>query len=277
MAEVKYYKQGAFNWVDLMTTDAQKAMAFYEELFGWQYEEIEGEQGSYYMAYSNGSCVSALFERSADSDSPQASLWNTYISVSNVEQILRQAHQLGADILRPTTQALDFGQFATIKDPQGAVINFWQAQRHIGTEIKKEPNALYWVELMSNQLKESKQFYSQLFPQWKCISHSNSPSETSAEDVSIIFNGEEPEGSMQQMDSTFRHKVPSHWSVFFEVADLTESLTKAKNMGAKIIWGPKQFEKGNMATIIDGVGAPLTLVEVKPQNINSTLDKKENS
>jgi len=48
---------GAPTWVDLYTSDAAKAKAFYSELFGWTVEEGGPEFGGYATFHLDGDCV----------------------------------------------------------------------------------------------------------------------------------------------------------------------------------------------------------------------------
>jgi predicted enzyme related to lactoylglutathione lyase len=47
MGVVERYPNGTFCWVDLGTNDAAGAKAFYEGLFGWEFDDLPtGEQGT---------------------------------------------------------------------------------------------------------------------------------------------------------------------------------------------------------------------------------------
>ena len=52
------YESGTFRWVDLTTTDAEGAKAFYSELFGWEFRNDEIPGGVYTIRH--GDVVAAI-------------------------------------------------------------------------------------------------------------------------------------------------------------------------------------------------------------------------
>ncbi|NER82149.1 MAG: hypothetical protein F6K42_21830, partial [Leptolyngbya sp. SIO1D8] len=63
MAEFTSYEPGTFCWVDLATTDAEKAKKFYGELFGWGATDVLNEEGmTYTMLEKAGKNVCALYQ-----------------------------------------------------------------------------------------------------------------------------------------------------------------------------------------------------------------------
>ena len=73
------HTNGAPCWIDLMTSDAEKAKAFYGELFGWTFETGDQEKyGGYIMAAKDGKSVAGIMQKQED----QAGLpdvWSTYL------------------------------------------------------------------------------------------------------------------------------------------------------------------------------------------------------
>ncbi len=51
------YAPGTFSWVDLATTDAAAAKAFYSGLFGWEMEETDGRGRAAYVNDPDGNVV----------------------------------------------------------------------------------------------------------------------------------------------------------------------------------------------------------------------------
>ena len=52
------YPHGTFSWIDLATTDAEGAKAFYTLLFGWEYVDMPAGEGmTYSMCQIDGSSV----------------------------------------------------------------------------------------------------------------------------------------------------------------------------------------------------------------------------
>ncbi len=63
MGKRERYAPGTFCWVDLATTDAEGAKAFYGELFGWEAEDMParacyelGRKPHFYAVFSGWPC-----------------------------------------------------------------------------------------------------------------------------------------------------------------------------------------------------------------------------
>src|SRR5260370_20680425 len=61
MAETKMFVANAPVWVDLSSTDADKARDYYSELFGWKVEVApDPDAGGYALANLNGKAVAGI-------------------------------------------------------------------------------------------------------------------------------------------------------------------------------------------------------------------------
>src|SRR5262245_35222060 len=92
---------GAFSWVDLSASDAGAAKSFYGGLFGWSFEDLEVEGGTYSMCQLDGSDVCAIIELK---DVPPH--WNNYVTVADAGAATAQARDLGATVIE---DAFDVG------------------------------------------------------------------------------------------------------------------------------------------------------------------------
>jgi len=106
---------GAMTWNELQTRDPAAAAAFYERVFGWQAEVHEG-----YTGFSvDGHNVATVITIGPDwGDAP--SNWNIYFWVADVHDAVARAEALGGAAVVPPTPMGEFGEFALLRDPQGA-------------------------------------------------------------------------------------------------------------------------------------------------------------
>ena len=74
---------GAFSWVELSTTDAEAAKAFYTGLFGWEVDDtpIPGG-GTYTMLRVDGAAVAALYLQMQEGAPPN---WLSYVTVESAD------------------------------------------------------------------------------------------------------------------------------------------------------------------------------------------------
>lgn len=113
------YKQGAFSWAELQTTDVEGAKKFYTELLGWTTEDFPMEEMTYTIVKAGGEGVGGIMALCAQAtDAPPH--WGIYITVDDVDVTARKAHELGGTIIVPPMDIKDVGRFSLIRDPQGA-------------------------------------------------------------------------------------------------------------------------------------------------------------
>lgn len=122
---------GEFCWNELSTPNVKKAKEFYGKLFGWEFEDHDMGDMTYTMIKSKGkrSCA-GIWAIPKDLQGQIPPNWMSYISVENVEKSLEQAVKLGATVMKPVSNAGEFGRFAIIVDPTGAVFALWQNIPH---------------------------------------------------------------------------------------------------------------------------------------------------
>jgi predicted enzyme related to lactoylglutathione lyase len=110
-----------FVHIELSTDDVAKASSFYTDLFGWKITETP-------MAYSLIATGKApgggIFKRPPDGPIG----WSVYVGVKDAAATLERARALGATVLHERTPiSPEFGSFAVLRDPTGAVICLHEA------------------------------------------------------------------------------------------------------------------------------------------------------
>ena len=259
MQEVTKYPAGTFSWADLTTTDAAGAKKFYTELMGWTTFDIPmGPDSFYTMLQLEGRDVAALSQLSeAQQAQGIPAMWNSYVTVENVDESAEKAAGLGGTVMMPPSDVFDSGRMAVVQDPTGAVFSLWQAKSHIGAKLVNIPGTLAWNELVTKDVAQAKTFYGQLFG-WELQTQDigNEMEYTS------IMNKGRGNGGMIKMTPEWGD-TPPHWAVYFAVADCDASAEKAKSLGANIHVPPQDIpEIGRFSMIQDPQGAVLTLIQL---------------
>ncbi len=112
-----------FVHVELATTDAGKAKAFYGKLFDWKMEDMPMPEGTYTLINVGEGTGGGLMKQMI----PGApSMWMAYVSVDDVEAATKKAKSLGANVMKDKTEVKDMGWFSIITDPTGAMLGLWQ-------------------------------------------------------------------------------------------------------------------------------------------------------
>ena len=117
-------RHGNFSLNELLTTDLDSAKAFYGELLGWTFTETKNIYGAPYVVVHNGNnVVGGMMLKDGIVPDDVPSLWDTYISVDDVDASVKRVEKLGGEIILPPTDIPNLGRFCVIKDPQGASLN----------------------------------------------------------------------------------------------------------------------------------------------------------
>lgn len=113
-------RTGGACWVETMNRDPATAESFYASIFDWKAESETDEYHTYTTFRLDGYPVAGMM-RMPDNLGPEVSAhWGVYFVVDDCEAAVADAVKLGGQVLRPTA-AVEFGQFAVLADPQGAV------------------------------------------------------------------------------------------------------------------------------------------------------------
>jgi predicted enzyme related to lactoylglutathione lyase len=109
---------GAPSWSESMTTDVDRATAFYSELFGWT-PEVKHMPGMDYTVFRNGGTdIAGLMPIPAGNECVKPH-WGTYFTVDDADQAARVAEGLGATLHVPVMDIPGIGRFCGITSPQG--------------------------------------------------------------------------------------------------------------------------------------------------------------
>lgn len=111
---------GQFSWHELSTTDPAGALAFYQELFGWEKRgEVDmGEIGMYYLLGYGGADRIGVMAKPAE---VPVSNWLPYAMVASADAAFATATANGATELMAPMEVPGGDRIAVMQDPQGAV------------------------------------------------------------------------------------------------------------------------------------------------------------
>jgi uncharacterized protein len=120
-----YGEVNSLCWNELATRDPAAATKFYTALLGWRAETMPMPQGPYTL-FKSGPTMQAggMMKRT---DIPPA--WAIYFQVAKAEDAAARAQKSGATVLTPVTKTEGVGQWALLKDPQGAAFGLLERQR----------------------------------------------------------------------------------------------------------------------------------------------------
>jgi predicted enzyme related to lactoylglutathione lyase len=111
----------SFGWAELNARGIDKALPFYERVFGWTTRQSEMGEGQppYTEFLLEGQSIAGAWEMNPMVPAEVPSYWQIYFSVEDVDAAYQKALGLGATEMLPP-QDFPGGRFAIVSDPEGA-------------------------------------------------------------------------------------------------------------------------------------------------------------
>jgi uncharacterized protein len=249
VSERDSYPAGVPCWVDNLVPDPARAMDFYRELLGWEFDGPG--PGGYFVAKVRGRDVAGVGQ-APPGVSPG---WNTYVSVMSADETARAADRV---IVEPV-DVLPAGRVAALEDPGGAIVGVWEPAERLGCQLVNEPAAYAMSALHTREPDAAARFYRDVFG-WE--------SEPFAPGISLFrlpgYVGGEPAqpvprdvvAVMAEDDGPVR---PARWSVDFWVTDADGLAARAPDLGGAVVVAPFDSIPTRQAVLADPFGAAFSV------------------
>lgn len=270
MPQMTEHAFSTFSWVDVSSTDANGAKAFYGGLFGWEFVDITaadmmgekltpdlpGDIVMYTMCSLQGKLVCGL-SQTVSPDIP--TVWNAYVNVEDADAAVARAQELGGSADMDVIDIADSGRMAFIKDPVGGMCGIWQARNHKGVEVKGEPDTFTWAEHNTRDCGTATGFYSVLFD-WQAGSNPQAPDYTLFHRAGTDAN--DLTAGLREMDPRWPSDIPPTWVVYFRVANLDAKVQSVKDLGGSVMMEPEPFPFGCFCWAMDPQQGAFIIVEI---------------
>ncbi len=120
MPQFRAYEPNSFGWAELSARGIDKAIPFYDTVFGWSHDtQPMGEAGPYTTFTLDGGRVAGGMEMSPMVPAEVPSYWMAYFAVDDVDAAYKRAIDGGAHEILPPGE-FPGGRFAIVSDPLGA-------------------------------------------------------------------------------------------------------------------------------------------------------------
>ncbi|GAA1355390.1 VOC family protein [Arthrobacter rhombi] len=248
-------RPGAPCWIDLMTSNPERAQAFYATLFGWTFEAGDQEtHGGYIVASKNGQPVAGIMKNDGEGGYPDG--WTTYLRVEDLEATAASVPGHGGKVLMGPLDIPEQGRMAMLLDPAGASVGLWQFGGHTGFRLHGEPGAPAWHELHARHFAETLAFYRDVLG-WDA----SLMSDTDEFRYATLGTGEEASAGILDAAAFLHSGYPAAWQVYFQVDDTELAITQALGLGASVIDPPQDSPFGTVASLSDPTGSSFKLIE----------------
>jgi predicted enzyme related to lactoylglutathione lyase len=252
MPKIDEHPVGTPCWIELFTSDTDKARAFYGELFGWTTEEMGPDYGNYVNFHLNGRREAGLMHNDGSQGAPEA--WNVYLATDDVQTTIDAAASNGGQVVVPAMQVMELGTMGVVADPGGAAIGMWKPATFNGFGVIDEPGAPSWFELHTRDYDKSVEFYRKVFG-WD--------THTVGDSLEFRYTtlGENENSKAGIMDAANFLPAGEHsrWSIYFATNNADDSLEKVEQLGGKTVSAAEDTPYGRLAEAADPTGVRFKL------------------
>lgn len=243
---------GAPAWIELFTRNADAAVDFYHQLFGWTAQPGDPAFGGYRIIERDGRPVAGLMPNDGSVEAPNA--WTIYLETPDVQATAEKITKAGGHLLMEPMQVGDQCWSVFAADAAGAPVGGFQPLEHQGFADREGVHSPFWFENYSRDYPASVAFYRDAFDWDVHDVRGQIPYSTfgeGADALAGIMDGADflPEG------------VGSHWTFYVRVEDATKTAELARSLGGEIVRSPEDSPFGRLAEIADPNGVTFKVVQ----------------
>jgi predicted enzyme related to lactoylglutathione lyase len=208
---------GAPCWIDLYSSDTDKATKFYGKVFGWTTESAGPEFGGYFTFQKDGKTVAGCMHNDGEQGYPDA--WTIYLMTDDIERTVKAAAANGGQVHIGPMDIAQNGRMAMVGDPGQAAVGVWQPGTQSGFDVRNEIGTASWFELHTRDYDVSVDFYREVFG-WDAHTMSDSPEFR----YSTLGEGDNALAGIMDATQFMPEGAPAPWSVYFGVEDTAAAL-----------------------------------------------------
>lgn len=209
-------------FVDISTYSPKKTMSFYKHVFAWAYYKSD----AYYTAFFDNNEVAGLYETPEKfKQMRMPHFWMTYFQVSNLDDTVNKAQQLGG-IIELNYLMNDFGKIALIRDPQGAGFTVYEGNKLKNVRTNTTKNTLIWNELHVSNIQNTIPFYEGLF-NWTIVKNQKGF-------YKVLNSKEKHIADILDIPNQYKGKY-EYWVCTFGVESLSISKKRIQEYGGTLI------------------------------------------
>jgi predicted enzyme related to lactoylglutathione lyase len=247
------YDFGRFVWFEHWSKDAkaaEKAKAFYTDVFGWTIKQQQMGETKYDEIHVGETPV-GMFSNPPDHKANAS--WMGYVSVPDVDAAVAAAGENGGALVGEAMEIPDLGKFAHLKSPSGAILGVFKGVKGDMPEAKPEPGKWAWMEawVKNPKGKEAEVKFLTAATGWTTSDMPMGKNKYTA----LMSGGEKARGGI---DVAPKAKEAGSWVPYVMVADVDAAVKKATAAKAKVIVKPKTIDEvGRVAVVVDPSGAKI--------------------
>lgn len=243
---------GAPTWIDLTSSDLQRAQDFYGTVFGWTFETAGPEFGGYVNAAKDGHPVAGLMANNPEWNAPDA--WTTYFHTADIDVTVAALVSAGGSPCIAPMEVPAKGFMSMATDPAGAFFGLWQPLEHRGFEVIGEAGAPVWHQLSTRGYDAALDFYRSVFG-WR----TEPVADTDEFRYTTAWFGDQQLLGVWDGTAELPADVPASWGVFLGADDVDHTLQVITAQGGAVLRDAEDTPYGRLAAAADPTGAVFNL------------------
>jgi predicted enzyme related to lactoylglutathione lyase len=247
---------GELVWADLVTTDVEKAVDFYTEVFGW--EARNSEDSAYVELANEGELICAIAGFNDQDVTPGNAQWLVSISVPDVDSVAEKFEKHGGRVLEAAYEFPNRGRLAVVGDSQGAVLMLLRASGGDPKRSDRVAGAWGFAELWTNDVEEAVAFYEETIG-YRVTRVAGDDGQQSM----ILSTQNHPRATVVKIPGD---SVQPNWLPYVMVADVPATLQGIRNAGGFVLMTSDEVENdaGAFAAIVtDPTGGVFAIQEME--------------
>ena len=241
---------GGYIWYELMTSNAEAALAFYGSVIGWKPKPHAGGIPGYTMLSTGDAEIGGVMQIEAQMGLA-GSVWVGYLNVADVDATVHVIQQAGGTLCIPGTDIPGgYGRFAMVLDPQGAPLYVMRPGGE-GESSAFAPRVGHcqWNELVTSDPEGATDFYARIFGWARGDVMPMGP----LGNYQFLLNGSERFGAVMKRS---REGAKPLWRYYFGVDDIDRAARAIVAGGGHQLAEPQPVPGGGFAVVaIDPQGA----------------------
>ena len=247
---------GQFVWQDLMTDEAAKSVAFYEQLLGWTFERTTRLGKPYLVARAGASPVAGIAQVERRQPDEPIAQWLSYLSVADVDAVAARVPGSGGRVLVAPTD-VGASRAAIAVDPHGAAFGL----------VKLGPNVTLPIGGASAPVGT---FLLARLPRAGCRQGAHvlrrprrprsGPADATRLAPALTSSRAPGRSPVAGIVPIGERKIAPHWLTYVRVTDPTAMATRAEQLGGRILLRAQpDIRNGSVAVVANPGGAAVAL------------------
>lgn len=246
--------QGRWVWAELFADNVDTEKAFYQEVFGWQFESRGTGTHTYTVVRVNGRPIAGIIHYAKPTDAERSARWLPFMSVPDAARAAELAAASGGKVVVPPKILPGRGESSVLADPEGAFFGVVHTDAGDPPDVFPSYDTWLWFELWAKDASAMADFYRPI----GAYTVTRKEDKEDREELHLVAGGFPRAGILE-----LKHKDrPTTWLPYVRVQDLKKTVASVVQAGGRVVVEPSpEVRNGTVAVFLDPLGAAIAASE----------------